>query len=82
MTSVLHQEESLPARHDTDAESGKVSIEGDIVVSRDFERLDRPLSDLDLRHTAPVRVTFRPSGFWPGYVSWKRRGSGATKVVA
>ena len=82
MTSVLHQEESLAARHHTNAEAGEVGIEGDIVSARDPERLDRPLGDLDLRHATPVRVTFRPSGFWSACVSWKRRGSGATKVVA
>jgi hypothetical protein len=82
MTSVLHQEESLPAWHDAYPETGKVRIEGDVVLGRRLEGFDRPLRDLDLRHTSPVRAMFRPSGFEPGYVSWKRRGSGTTKVVA
>lgn len=73
MTPVLHQEESLAARHHANAEAGKVGIEGDVVLGRDLERLDRPLGDLDLRHATPVRITFRPSGFWPAYGSWKRR---------
>ena len=37
VTSVLHQEESLPARHDAHAEARKVGIEGDVVLGRDLE---------------------------------------------
>jgi hypothetical protein len=54
VTSVLHQEEALAARHDSRAEPGKVDIEGDVVFGSDLEGVDRPFSDLDFRHTCTL----------------------------
>ena len=82
MAPVLQEEESLSARHHTNAEAGKVGIEGNVVFGCDLERLDRPLGDLDLRHTCTCSRNVPTQAVWSNEVSWKRRGSGANKVVA